>query len=143
MTRKEKRIGLVIVGLGLLIWFCIVAGKQLFTKSYKPQKADTCRTFCMCYLNPTTGTDTGAICIRITKDTSEKIDNGDDSYKKISKRDSLYFIPYLDTLRQNGRILYDTLKKARMTVNYRFYPAVFIIHDFDNHYPTAPIEQVR
>ena len=89
----------------------------------KPKPHKFVRTFCLWFVNPAAGKDTGTIVVRVDYDTLYP-------YKKLDS--SRYYVPLAqnDTLKRTAP-LKDTIVTNRY---WRLWDPAFIIHDFDKKY---------
>jgi hypothetical protein len=117
--------------LGAFLFFNNKSGSK-----YVYSKSDTTLTEVKYIVDDWNKPVTGPV-FRITKDTFsyDNVGHSTDeiTIKKQWHRDSMYFIPMVDTLKQNGKVLYDSLKKPLAKINFHYIPRDFVLQDYNKH----------
>lgn len=102
--------------------------------SHQAQKNDTVRTTAIYILGSTREIHVD-YCFRITKDTLafSTIDSTGDQMVAQKKwvRDTSYFVPVQDTVKENGRAMLDSLGHPKMRITFYQLPNRYILQDFN------------
>jgi hypothetical protein len=77
------------------------------------------------------------LVIKIIKDTFsyQNSENSSDqiTLKKNWYRDSFYFVPTEDTVKENGKIVLDSLKKPKKQLSYHYLPKELLLIDYNKN----------
>jgi hypothetical protein len=112
-------------------------GKQnASTETIKKTHVDSQMTVAR-YVLGTTGKVDEQLVRRYIRDTVvQKADTVGDqiTITKVPGKDTFYLIPVVDTMREKGKAVYDSLKKPKFEVNYYKLPARWVLIDYNKSF---------
>lgn len=127
--RKKSNNKACLIGVALISLLIFTQCKNNGTSSFKPSPPDTVKTVCL-YQTPLNGGLAIDYAIRITFDTVKLVDG-----KAVKGRDSLWFTPFLQPQKKDGKDVLDSLGKPKMDLVWQPHPKKLIIHDYNANIP--------
>lgn len=126
---KKPRTKTLLIAVGLISLLIFTKCKNNGTSSFNPSPPDTVKTVCL-YQTPLNGGLAIDYVVRITFDTVKLVGG-----KAVKGRDSLFFTPFLQPQKKDGKEVLDSLGKPKMDLIWQPHPKNLIIHDYKANFP--------